>query len=197
VIAHLSGELLEKHVQRLVVEVGGVGYEVLVPLSTFYAVGEPGQPVVLRIHTRVTEDAIQLFGFQTALEQQLFERLISVTGIGPKIALSALSGIEPVELVRAVRQSDVARLTRIPGIGRKTAERLVLELKDRLPEGVAADQVEAVPTGGSVKDDVLSALVNLGYQRAAIEKTVEQVAKRMKIEDFEPMLREVLKELAR
>lgn len=196
-IAHLSGELLEKHVQRLVVEVGGVGYDVLVPLSTFYAVGEPGQRVALRIHTRVTEDAIQLFGFQTALEQELFERLISVTGIGPKIALSALSGIEPVELVRAVRQSDVARLTRIPGIGRKTAERLALELKDRLPDGVGADQAETVPTGDSVKDDVLSALVNLGYQRATVEKTVDQVAKRSKIDEFEALLREVLKELAR
>jgi Holliday junction DNA helicase RuvA len=197
VIAHLSGELLEKHVQRLVVEVGGVGYDVMVPLSTFYAVGEPGQRVALRIHTRVTEDAIQLFGFQTALEQELFERLISVTGIGPKIALSALSGIEPVELVRAVRQSDVARLTRIPGIGRKTAERLALELKDRLPDGVGADQAETVPTGDSVKDDVLSALVNLGYQRATVEKTVDQVAKRSKIDEFEALLREVLKELAR
>jgi Holliday junction DNA helicase RuvA len=197
VIAHLSGELLEKHVQRLVVEVGGVGYDVLVPLSTFYAVGDPGQRVALRIHTRVTDDAIQLFGFQTELEQQLFERLISVTGIGPKIALSALSGIEPVELVRAVRQSDVARLTRIPGIGRKTAERLVLELKDRLPDGVAADQAATMPSGDSVKDDVLSALVNLGYQRGAIERTVDQVVKRSKIDNFEPILREVLKELAR
>ena len=196
-IAHLSGELLEKHVQRLVVDVSGVGYEVLVPLSTYYAVGEPGHPVALRIHTRVTDDAIQLFGFQTALEQQLFERLISVSGVGPKIALSALSGIEPAELVRAVRRSDVARLTRIPGIGKKTAERLVLELKDRLPDGVAADQTEAVPAGDSIKDDVLSALVNLGYQRAAIEKTVEKITKRSTIDDFEPLLREVLKELAR
>lgn len=196
-IAHLSGELLEKHVQRLVVEVGGVGYEVLVPLSTLYAVGEPGHRVALRIHTRVTEDAIQLFGFQTALEQQLFERLIAVSGIGPKIALAALSGIEPAELVRAVRQSDVARLTRIPGIGRKTAERLVLELKDRLPDGAAAGEAEAVPSGDSVKDDVLSALVNLGYQRTAVEKTVEKITRRSPAGDFEPLLREVLKELAR
>jgi holliday junction DNA helicase RuvA len=197
VIAHLSGELLEKHVQRLVVGVGGVGYEVLVPLSTFYAVGEPGHPVALRIHTRVTDDAIQLFGFQTPLEQQLFERLISVSGIGPKIALSALSGIEPAELVRAVRLSDIARLTRIPGIGRKTAERLVLELKDRLPDTGAADPAETTPAGDSVKDDVLSALVNLGYQRGAVEKTVERITTRSTVEDFELLLREVLKELAR
>jgi Holliday junction DNA helicase RuvA len=197
VIAHLSGELLEKHLQRLVVEVGGVGYEVLVPLSTFYAVGDAGHRVALRIHTRVTDDAIQLFGFQTALEQQLFERLISVSGIGPKIALAALSGIEPAELVRAVRQSDVARLTRIPGIGKKTAERLVLELKDRLPDGGSTEPVDLPTDGGSVSDDVLSALVNLGYQRAAIEKTVDQVTKRSKVPEFEPLLREVLKELAR
>jgi Holliday junction DNA helicase RuvA len=153
--------------------------------------------VALRIYTRVTDDAIQLFGFQTPLEQQLFERLISVSGIGPKIALSALSGIEPAELVRAVRQSDVARLTRIPGIGRKTAERVVLELKDRLPDGITADQAETTPVGDSARDDVLSALVNLGYQRAAVEKTVEKIARRSTVDDFELLLREVLKELAR
>jgi Holliday junction DNA helicase RuvA len=197
VIAHLSGELLEKQVQRLVVEVGGVGYEVLVPLSTFYAVGEIGQRVALRIYTRVTDDAIQLYGFQTALEQQLFERLIAVSGIGPKIALAALSGIEPRELVRSVRQGDVARLTRIPGIGKKTAERLVLELKDRLPDGAGAEPSEPTAPGGAVKDDVLSALVNLGYQRSAIEKTVDKVAARLATDEFEPVLREVLKELAR
>ena len=196
-IAHLSGELLEKHVQRLVVDVSGVGYEVLVPLSTFYAVGEPGQRVALRIYTRVTDDAIQLYGFQTSLEQQLFERLISVSGIGPKIALAALSGIEPGELVRAVRQSDVARLTRIPGIGKKTAERLVLELKDRLPDAAVAGQIEPATTEDSVKDDVLSALVNLGYQRSSVEKTVEKITQRSTADDFELLLREVLKELAR
>ena len=196
-IAHLSGELLEKHVQRLVVGVGGVGYEVLVPLSTFYAVGEPGHRVALRIYTRVTDDAIQLFGFQTPLEQQLFERLISVSGIGPKIALSALSGIEPAELVRAVRHSDIARLTRIPGIGKKTAERLVLELKDRLPDGAAEECTDAPPAGDSVNDDEHSALVTLGYHRAAVETTVEKITRRSTVDDFEPLLREVLKELAR
>jgi Holliday junction DNA helicase RuvA len=199
VIAHLAGALLEKHVQRLVVDVGGVGYEVLVPLSTFYAVGEPGGRVALRVHTRVTDDAIQLFGFHSALELQLFERLIGVNGIGPKLALAVLSGIEPAELVRAVRQGDVARLTRTPGIGRKTAERIVLELKDRLSGELAVPDTttDVDAAGGSVRDDVLSALVNLGYQRAAVEKAVDQVLRRPGTSDFEPALREVLKELSR
>jgi Holliday junction DNA helicase RuvA len=197
VIAHLSGALIEKHVQRLVVDVGGVGYEVLVPLSTYYAVGEPGGQVALRVHTRVTDDAIQLFGFHTPLEQRLFERLISVNGIGPKLGLAVLSGIEPAELVRAVRQGDVGRLTRIPGIGRKTAERIVLELKDRLPTDVAVPDAAVEETTGAVRDDVLSALVNLGYQRSAVEKAVDQVLGRLGSSDFEPALREVLKELSR
>lgn len=195
-IAHLSGTLLEKQVQRLVVDVGGVGYEVLVPLSTFYAVGEPGAPVRLGIHTRVTDDAIQLFGFQTTLERTLFERLISVNGVGPKLALAVLSGIEPADLVRSLRQHDVARLTGIPGIGRKTAERLVLELKDRIPTGL--DGGETAPVAAdSVRDDILSALANLGYQRNSIEKTVDAVMRRTEARDFETLLREILKETSR
>jgi len=197
VIAHLSGALLEKQVQRLVVDVGGVGYEVLVPLSTFYAVGDPGARVALRVHTRVTDDAIQLFGFQTPLEHTLFERLISVNGIGPKLALAVLSGIEPGELVRAVRQNDIARLTRTPGIGRKTAERLVLELKDRLPDATALETGPASASADDVRDDVLSALFNLGYQRGAVEKTVDRVRGRVSGDEFEILLREVLKELSR
>ena len=121
-IAYLAGSLLEKQLQRLIVDVGGVGYDVLVPLSTMYSIGEPGSRVTLRIYTHVREDALQLFGFATVLEQTLFERLISVSGIGPKVALSVLSGIEPAELTRAIRSSDLARLTRIPGVGKKTAE---------------------------------------------------------------------------
>jgi Holliday junction DNA helicase RuvA len=149
VIAYLSGALLEKHLQRLIVDVNGVGYDVLVPLSTMYAIGEPGSPVALRIYTHVREDALQLFGFATPLEQALFERLISVSGIGPKLALAVLSGIEPADLSRAIRSSDIARLTRIPGVGKKTAERLVVELKDRLPK---ADTVEPVPAAGEGDD---------------------------------------------
>ena len=194
-IARLSGTLLEKHVQRLLVDVGGVGYDVLVPLSTFYAVGDVGAAVVLRIHTHVREDALQLFGFATALEQALFERLISVSGIGPKLALSILSGIESAELLKAVRDANIARLTKIPGIGRKTAERLVIELRDRLPES-PGETPDAVDIGGDVRDDILSALANLGYPRHSVEKTVDTVM-RTGLREFEPALREILRDLSR
>jgi holliday junction DNA helicase RuvA len=195
VIARLSGLLIEKHVQRLIVDVGGVGYDVLVPLSTFYTVGEPGAAIVLRIHTHVREDAWQLFGFATALEQALFERLISVSGIGPKLALSILSGIESAELVKAVREANIARLTKIPGIGRKTAERLVIELRDRLPDA-PAETSAAIDGGADVRDDILSALANLGYQRQAVEKAVD-VVMRNGVREFEPALREILRDLSR
>lgn len=194
-IARLHGTLLDKHVPRLVVDVGGVGYDVLVPLSTFYEVGDPGARVVLRIHTHVREDALQLYGFSTPLEQLLFERLIAVSGIGPKLALAVLSGIESAELVRAVKQNDLARLTRVPGIGRKTAERLVIELRDRLPD--AAAEPAAAADGGGVRDDLLSALVNLGYQRQAVEKTIDAVLRKATSQDFETLLRDVLKSLVR
>ena len=193
-IAHLSGMLVEKHLQRLIVDVGGVGYDVLVPLSTMYAIGDPGAKVVLRIHTHVREDALQLFGFATTLEQQLFEKLISVSGIGPKLGLSVLSGIEPEELMRAIRTNDVARLTRIPGVGKKTAERLVLELKDRLPQAdVVSPDVAAAAPGDEVRDDLLSALVNLGYHRANVEKTADKVLQGAEDRSFEPLLRATLK----
>lgn len=197
-IAHLSGTLREKQVQRLVVDVGGVGYDVHVPLSTFYDVGEPGAAVSLRIHTLVREDAIQLFGFLTPLEQQLFERLIGISGIGPKVALAVLSGIEPAELVRAVRGSDLGRLTSIPGVGRKTAERMVVELKDRLTRLVSdAATLSDTPPPADVRDDLLSALGNLGYQRAAAEKAVDRAFQKVSTREFEPLLREVLKALVR
>ena len=196
-IAHLSGALLEKHLQRLVIDVGGVGYDLHVPLSTFYAVGEPGAPVRLRVHTHVRDDAIQLFGFMTALELVLFERLIGVSGIGPRVALAVLSGIEPNELVRAIRGGDVGRLTRIPGIGRKTAERMVLELKDRMPEGAEPHADDAVPAGADVRADVLSALANLGYQAHLVEKAVDRVLKDADERSFEFVLRQVLREMAR
>jgi Holliday junction DNA helicase RuvA len=193
VIAHLAGTLLEKHVQRLVVDVGGVGYDVQVPLSTFYAVGEPGARVTLRVHTHVREDALQLFGFVTALELSLFQRLIAVSGIGPKVALAVLSGIEPSDLIRAVRGSDIARLTRIPGVGKKTSERIVVELRDRLPKMEEPPASDAAPEAGDVRDNLLSALVNLGYQRASVEKTVDSVLRKVETREFEPLLREVLK----
>ena len=191
-IAHLTGTLHEKHLQRLIVDVGGVGYDVLVPLSTMYGIGDPGSRIALRIHTHVREDALQLFGFATMLEQALFERLISVSGIGPKVALSVLSGIEPAELTRAIRSSDLARLTRIPGVGKKTAERIVLELKDRLPETGSAEPEPSKP-GDDVRDDLLSALTNLGYQRASIEKTVDKVLASVEVRSFESLLRATLK----
>ena len=196
-IAHLAGTLLEKHVQRLVVDVGGVGYDVAVPLSTFYGIGEPGARVALRIHTHVREDALQLFGFATALELTLFERLISISGIGPKVGLAVLSGIEPEQLVRAIRSGDVARLVKIPGVGKKTAERLVVELKDRMPQVGEAEPETPAASGDALRDDVMSALGNLGYQKAAVEKTVDKVLKASESREFEAVLRQVLRELAR
>jgi Holliday junction DNA helicase RuvA len=198
VIAHLSGTLLEKHVQRLIVDVQGVGYDVAVPLSTFYGIGDPGSRVALRVHTHVREDALQLFGFATSLELTLFEKLIGISGIGPKVALAVLSGIEPAELVRAIRSGDLARLTRIPGVGKKTAERIVIELRDRLPvaplpEGASPAEV----TAGDTRDDLLSALTNLGYQRPAAEKAADKVLARAGDQSLELLLRDVLKELTR
>jgi len=197
VIARLQGTLLDKHLPRLVIDVSGVGYEVSVPLSTFAAVGDVGARVVLRIHTHVREDAILLFGFATPLEQDLFERLITVSGIGPKLALAVLSGIESGDLVRAIRAGDVARLTRTPGVGRKTAERLIVELKDRLPAAIDEGESLTADAPASMRDDVLSALVNLGYQRHAVEKTVDAVLTRDGSADFETVLRQILRELAR
>ena len=200
-IAHLTGQLREKdarRVQRLVIDVHGVGYEVLAPLSTVYTLGEPGATVSLRIHTHVREDALQLFGFATALEQMLFERLIAVSGVGPKLALAILSGVEPTDLVRAISGNDLGRLTAIPGVGRKTAERLVVELRDRLAQDLGASPATPITAGAAVRDDLLSALANLGYQRAAAEKAVDRVVGRSaEAAGFEPALREVLKELAR
>jgi len=197
VIAHLAGTLREKNLQRLIVDVSGVGYDVIVPLSTMYAIGDPGARVELRIHTHVREDALQLFGFATSLEQTLFEKLIAISGIGPKVALSILSGIEPAELTRAIRSSDVARLTRIPGVGKKTAERVVLELKDRMPASIPAslDAADGGGAGDDVRDDLMSALSNLGYQRGAVEKTVDKVLGSAEDRSFEPLLRAILKQL--
>jgi len=197
-IARLQGTLVEKQPQRLIVDVQGVGYEVQVPLSTFYGLGEPGTAVTLRVHTHVREDALALFGFATRLEQDLFERLIGISGIGPRLALSVLSGIEPQELVHAVRQADVARLTSIPGVGKKTAERISLELKDRMPPVLPADGGAAEePEPAGLHGDLLSALANLGYQRAAAEKTVDRVLRRDGELPFQDALKTVLREMTR
>ena len=196
-IAVLRGHLLEKHPSRLIVDVHGVGYDVQVPVSTFYQAGETGHAVTLRIHTHVREDQIALFGFATALEHDLFERLIAVNGIGPKLALSVLSGIESADFIRAVEQGDVTRLTRIPGVGRKTAERMTLELRDRLPKVDAAAPAAAAVAEGP-RGDVVSALVNLGYPPAAVDKAVDAVIKDAPADvSFEDLLRRALRQLSR
>ena len=177
-IAQLRGRLVRKQPQEVVVDVGGVGYRVAIPLSTFYRLGELGSEVELLTHTQVREDVLALFGFLTAAEQALFERLIAVSGVGPRLAVSILSGIEAPDLVAALRTSDVARLTRIPGVGRKTAERLVVEHKDRMAGHEAATAepaAEAAPS--SAKDDLVSALVHLGYSRPEAERGAERALK--------------------
>jgi Holliday junction DNA helicase RuvA len=181
-IALLKGRLVEKHPNRLIVDVGGVGYDVQVPLSTFYDLAEPGTEVTLRVHTHVREDLIALYGFGSALELALFERLLGVNGVGPKLGLAVLSGIEPADLMKAIRTADIARLSSIPGIGRKTAERISLELKDKLPPTLGAPAEPAVAVSSADDDlrtDALSALVNLQYQRAAAEKAVERALKKL------------------
>jgi Holliday junction DNA helicase RuvA len=198
-IAFLRGRILDKQPNRIVVDVQGVGYEVHVPLSTYYGVGDAGADVGLRIHTHVREDALQLYGFLSALEQQVFERLIATSGIGPKLAIAVLSGIEPHELVAAVQRADVARLTAIPGVGRKTAERIVLELKDRLmhlvvPVGAAPS---SAPAGAQLRDDLLSALLNLGYHRPVAEKAVDATLKTNGAPTLEQALKTALRELMR
>jgi len=193
-IAVLRGHLLEKHPSRLIVDVHGVGYDVQVPVSTFYQAGETGNAVTLRIHTHVREDQIALFGFATALEHDLFERLIAVNGIGPKLALSVLSGLAPEELVQAIASANVARLTSIPGIGRKTAERIVLELKDKL---AAMTPAGAIATPAGPREDLVSALLNLGYHRPAAEKAVDRALQDGPDLGFEQALRAALKLLSR
>jgi Holliday junction DNA helicase RuvA len=199
-IAFLRGRVLDKHPNKLIVDVQGVGYEVYVPLSTYYDVGDEGTDVSLRVHTHVREDALQLYGFLTALEQQVFERLIGISGIGPKLAIGVLSGIDPRELIGAVQRADLARLTAIPGIGKKTAERIVLELRDRLQQLAGAPpEVAAAPVSpvDRLRDDLVSALVNLGYHRPQAEKTVESTLKSGGEIGFEQALRRVLKDLMR
>ena len=196
-IALLRGTLVEKKPSRLIVDAGGVGYDVQVPLSTFYGLGEPGVPVSLRIHTHVREDVLALYGFATPLEQELFERLIAISGVGPKLALSVLSGIEPAGLLKAVRLQDVARLTSIPGVGKKTAERICLELKDRLSAALKAiGEAQAVAEpGDQLREDLLSALLNLGYQRAAADKAIEKALSDSREVAFDAALKDVLRRL--
>jgi Holliday junction DNA helicase RuvA len=190
-IAHLRGRLLAKHPNQVIVDTGGVGYELNISVPTFSDLPASGSEVALHVYTHVREDLIALYGFVRPAEKQLFEKLITVSGIGPKLAITILSGMAADEMAGAIRGNDLARLTRIPGIGKKTAERMVLELRDKLPPAAEISQPIA-PAMSAVEEDVLSALVNLGYQRAAAEKTLAGVVKNGKSATFDSMFREAL-----
>ena len=195
-IAHLQGKLLAKHPNQAIVQTGGVGYDVTITVPTFSDLPAIGGEVALHIHTHLREDLIALYGFLRTAEKQLFEKLITVSGIGPKLAITILSGMAADEMVAAIRGNDIARLTRIPGIGRKTAERMVLELRDKLP-GAGAGEVTPGSAISVLEEDVLSALMNLGYQRPAAEKAVAAVAKRPQGGSFDAMFREALVALSK
>ena len=188
-IAHLRGKLIAKHPNQAVVEAAGVGYDVTISVPTFSELGGIGSEVALHVHTHVREDAIALFGFLHPEEKQLFEKLLSVSGIGPKLAITILSGMAAADMVAAIKGNDIARLTKIPGIGRKTAERMTLELRDKLKDfGMEAASAPVSP----MEEDVLSALTNLGYQRPLAEKAVATVVKGSGATEFDAMFREAL-----
>src|SRR5580704_3785354 len=200
-IAHLRGKLLSKHPNQIVVETCGVGYEVNISVPTFSELPANGSEVTLHIHTHVREDLIALYGFLRPAEKQLFEKLMTVSGIGAKLAITILSGMAADEMARAIRGNDVARLTRIPGIGKKTAERMVLELRDKLP-AAAGTSAPSTPAISPTEEDVLSALVNLGYQRAAVEKALasavkNRVGKGETMASFDALFREALASLSK
>lgn len=195
-IGQLRGQILRKSPQEVVLDVAGVGYRVLIPVSTFCRLGGEGDTVSLRVHTHLREDALALFGFLSAAEQALFERLIGVAGVGPKLAINILSGIEAPELVAALRQGDVARLTRIPGVGRKTADRLVVELRDRVAGFASAEEEAPAQVAGGLKQDLLSALANLGYSRPEADKGVERALREDGGGRFEDLLRRSLRILS-
>ncbi|MEN3325521.1 MAG: holliday junction helicase RuvA [Acidobacteriota bacterium] len=204
-IAHLSGTLLSKQATSVIVDVSGVGYEVSIPLSTFYDLDDLGSTVQLRIYTHVREDAIQLYGFKTARERELFLKVISVSGIGPKLGITLLSGMSADEMIASIRTNNLARLTLIPGVGRKTAERLILELREKiadlssaqLEEELGAKPEAAELTEDTVRADALSALLNLGYQRSGAEKAIDAALGEGGDVTVESILRRTLKKLAR
>jgi len=195
-IAHLRGKLLAKHPNQAIVEAAGVGYDVTISVPTFSDLPAPGSEVALHIHTHVREDALALYGFLRPSEKVLFEKLLTVSGIGPKLAITILSGMAADEMVGAIHGNDVARLTRIPGIGKKTAERMVLELRDKLPQAAPTAITTAAPVS-AMEEDVLSALVNLGYQRAAAEKALELSVKGGKGGSFDALFRSALAALSK
>ena len=193
-IAHLRGRLISKHPNQAIVEAGGVGYDVVITVPTFSDLPGAGAEVALHIHTHVREDALALYGFLRAEEKQLFEKLITVSGIGPKLAITILSGMATSDLVGAIRGNDFARLTKIPGIGRKTAERMCVELRDKL-EGFG--EAQPVVTHSSIEEDVISALTNLGYQRAVAEKSVERAVQTAGHDNFDLIFRGALGSLSK
>jgi Holliday junction DNA helicase RuvA len=189
-IAFLRGTLLEKHPNQVIVEAAGVGYDVVIPISTFSTLPDAGAEVALRIHTHVREDALALFGFLTSEEKALFEKLISVSGIGPTLAIKILSGLATAAIIDSIRGGNVEQLVRIPGVGKKTAERMVLELKDKLAPAAVSVRVEPALSG--IEQDVLSALLNLGCQRPAAEAAVRKAKAAEPASTFEPMFRKAL-----
>jgi holliday junction DNA helicase RuvA len=205
-IAHLNGRLLAKEATSVIVDVAGVGYEVSIPFSTFYEVGDVGANVELRIYTHVKEDALQLYGFKTLLERQLFISLLSVSGVGPKIGIALLSGMSAEELVNSIKNNNLARLTAVPGVGRKTAERLVVDLREKMT-ALAASQVEeeaggrsdtaSVSSDDDVRSQALSGLINLGYQKSPAEKAIDSVLSEGGEITVESVLRRGLRKLAR
>ena len=205
-IAHLSGTLLSKQATSVILDVSGVGYEVTIPLSTFYDLEDLGSNVQLRIYTHVREDALQLYGFKTARERELFLKIISVSGIGPKLGITLLSGMSADEMIASIRTNNLARLTLIPGVGRKTAERLIMELREKVADLSSAqleEELGAKPEAGAestedtVRADALSALLNLGYQRSGAEKAIDAALSEGGDITVESVLRRSLKKLAR
>jgi len=206
-IAHLSGTLLSKQATSAIVDVGGVGYDVAIPLSTFYELGEVGEPVQLRVYTHVREDTIQLFGFKTTRERELFLQLISVNGVGPGLAIKLLSGMNADEMIASIRTNNLVRLVAIPGVGRKTAERLVVDLRDKIAalsspaleeEFAARAAASGAPAStDAMRDDAMSALSNLGYQKAAVEKAVKNAIDEGGDLSVEVILRRSLRSLAK
>ncbi len=195
-IGQLRGRLAEKRPNQVLVDVGGVGYVVQVPLSTYAALGELHTEVTLLIHTHVREDALALYGFVSSREKHFFEMLLSASGVGPTLALKILSGMSVEELVPAIRGSDLARLTKIPGVGRKTAERMVVELKDKLETVTAETEKPAASSPAGIEADVVSALVNLGYDGRAAETAVGEAKREAGVANFEKLLRGALQALS-
>jgi holliday junction DNA helicase RuvA len=196
-IAHLRGTLLAKHPNQAIVETHGVGYDVTISVPTFTEMPAAGAEVALHIHTHVREDALSLYGFLRLAEKQLFEKLLTVSGIGPKLAITILSGMPADEMVGAIRGGDLARLTRIPGIGKKTAERMVLELRDKLPAATGASDASSIALASPVEEDVISALVNLGYQRAAADRALLAARSGKGPQSFDVLFREALGSLSK